>query len=436
MKNSDPVDADVIVVGGGPAGSTAAAILARRGWRVTLLEKERFPRFQIGESLIPYNNDIFHDLGVWETLSERGFVDKRGAEFVTADGVLRQKFNFAQSLPPRYSRSFQVRRAEFDEILLDTARDRGVNVIEGARVRRVELDEPDACSVSYTSADGTETRLNGRFLIDASGAEGRATASVVHRSDRSDLKKISIFAHYRGVAPAEDGSRDITIALFRDGWFWVIPVDGETTSVGVVLDADEWKRSGATRGETLELAIAGSPYLRGRMSSAERVGEIRARKDFSYLVDRMYGSNFALVGDAAGFIDPIFSTGVFVAMRSSQMAAEAVDHLLREGRLAPLRRYERVMRRVFDRYLRIIESFYRREFIEVFLHPHPRFGLVKVIVGLLAGNGFETAAGRWRMELFYLLVRVQGARGMIAPRIAWDKLPSVRGERVSEVNVV
>lgn len=427
MKNTEDMDTDVVVIGGGPAGSTAAALLAMKGWRVTVLEKEHFPRFQIGESLLPYNNDLFRELGVSRALSEGGFIEKRGAEFVTADGTIRQKFIFGKWLPAEYHCSFQVRRAEFDQILLDGARSRGARVIEGARMVRVGLDDPSSCEVTYRTESGTEAKIRARFLIDASGADGRATAAVVERTESPALRKIAFFAHYSNAKPSCDGSRDITVVVLRGGWCWVIPVDETTTSFGVVLDSSSWRESGRSREQILDETIASSGYLRDRLGEAEQTTQVYARKDFSYTVDRMYGPNFALVGDAAGFIDPIFSTGVFIAMTSSKAAVEAIDRHLRDGSLRSLKRYEGVMRRVLARYVRFIEHFYRREFIEIFLHPPRRSRLVKVIIVMLAGNAFQTFIDRWGLEWFYLLVRVQGRRALIAPRLAWDKLPAAGG---------
>ena len=388
MDQSSRTDADVVIAGGGPGGATTAFFLAKMGWRVTLLEKEKFPRFQVGESLLPYNNDLFDQLGITEQLDRHGFVDKRGAEFVTGDGSRRQKFFFRDNLPGAYSRSYQVRRSEFDQILLDAARSAGAEIIEEARIVDADLADGDSCTVTWADREGNRSRVHGRFLVDASGAQGRVTSAAVSRVDNARLKKISFFAHYDGVKLATDGSKDITIVVLRDGWAWLIPIDETTTSFGIVVDHERWAAGDRDRETFVDTTIRGSSYLSQRLGEARRVSEIRARKDFSYTVDRMVGPNFVLVGDTAGFIDPIFSTGVFLAMKSAEEASAAIDRRLRVGSTAGLRRYERKMRRVLDRYLRIIEYFYRREFVEVFLHPQARLGLVSVVVGLLAGNGF------------------------------------------------
>lgn len=436
MTESSSLDTDIIVAGGGPAGSTAATLLARRGWRVTLLEREKFPRFQVGESLLPYNNDLFRELGIIEILDRGGFVDKRGAEFLTADGAHSRKFLFGDNLPTQYGRTYQVKRAEFDAILLQSAREAGVSVIEQARVTGADLSDRDGVSVTWLDPSGISHRTSVRFLVDATGANGRVTSSVVRRAEREALRKISFFAHFEGVGPARDGSLDITIALFRDGWAWVIPVDHQLTSLGVVMDAESWSAAGRTREQVVEAAIAGSEILRERFRGARRVSEVWARKNFSYSAAPLAGANFVLAGDAAGFIDPIFSTGVYVAMKGAETAAAAIDDRLRTGSMRQLRRYEKSLDLVLRRYLRIIEQFYRPEFLEVFLHPQPSLGISQSVVGLLAGNAFDTVRSRWKMEVFYLLVRLQRRMRVVAPAVSWDKLPSVWGERISEVNVV
>ena len=429
---------DVIVIGGGPAGTTAATLLAQQGFSVTLLERERFPRFQIGESLLPYNNDLFERLGVVDQLDVGDFFPKYGAYFVTGDGAIEYGFRFDRRLQDPYRRSYQVKRAEFDHLLLKNAAARGVEVREETAVTAVDLSDPERavvrCEVtgSRGSRDEAETpkprdpvTLEARFVIDASGHGAVVGSRVGDKSDIVSLKKIAFFAHYRGVPRAEgrDGGSTVIVVL-RNAWFWLIPVTAEVMSVGLVVDRDHYLRCGLEPQELLERTIAESPWVAERMKDAERITQIYARKDFSFRMKNMVGPNYALIGDAAGFIDPIFSTGVFMAMKSADMASSAVASRLRGGSMRALVTYGREMSRGLDQYLKFIEHFYRREFLEVFLQPSERWGLLNAIVGVLAGNIFQTRDDRFKLALFFALVKLQKWRGAIAPRIAWEALPA------------
>jgi flavin-dependent dehydrogenase len=407
---------DVIVIGGGPAGSTAATLLAQQGFSVTLLERERFPRFQIGESLLPYNNDLFERLGVTDQIAAGASVPKYGAYFVTGDGRTGFSFRFDQRLKDPYRRSFQVKRAEFDDLLLRNAIRHGVDVRQETPVVSLDLSNPEKAVVND---------LEARFVIDASGHTSVVGSRFGGRSDVESLKKIAFFAHYRNVPRAEgkDGGSTVIVVL-RNAWFWLIPVTDELMSVGLVVDRDHYVKCGLQPQELLERTIAGSSWVAERMKNAERVTPVHARKDFSFRMERLTGPNFALIGDAAGFLDPIFSTGVFMAMKSADIAAHAVALRLRTGSDGALGRYQREMTRGLDQYLRFIGRFYDRDFLEVFLQPSETFGLLEAIVGVLAGNIFATRDNRFKIALFFALVRLQKWRGVIAPRIAWDALPS------------
>src|SRR5438105_6028212 len=232
---------DVIVIGGGPAGSTAATLLARRGFSVLLLERERFPRFQIGESLLPFNNDLFDRLGVRDKLRQGDFFPKYGAEFVTGDGSIDFIFRFDRNLEPQYHSSFQVKRSEFDQLLLRNAAEAGVEVREETAVTAVQLDDPNRAVVETGRGD----RLDARFVIDASGHGSLLGNRYCGKSDVESLKKVAFFAHYKNVprASGRDAGNTVIVVL-RDSWFWMIPITEELTSVGLVVDRDHIKRCG------------------------------------------------------------------------------------------------------------------------------------------------------------------------------------------------
>lgn len=410
---------DVLVIGGGPAGSTAATLLARKGFSVTLIERERFPRFQIGESLLPYNNDLFERLGVTVPLAEGTFTPKYGAGFVTADGALSFTFRFWENLPEAYHSAYQVKRAEFDQMLLRNAASSGVDVREGMTVTAVELGDPNRATV--TCANGEQ--LEARFVVDASGHGSFLGNRIGGKENVEELMKVAVFAHYKNVPRPEGRDAGNTIiVILRDAWFWLIPVSADTMSVGLVVHRDHLKSCGLTPEELLDQTIAGSPYLAERVKKADRLTQIYVRRDFSFMMKRRTGKNFALAGDAAGFLDPIFSTGVFMAMKSADMVADAVEQRLRSGSTRLLRRYGRTLQGGLDRYFRFISNFYRREFLEVFMQPKPDYGLIPVITGILAGNIFAKNH-RAKLALFFFFVRMQKLFGMIAEPIAWEKLP-------------
>jgi len=410
---------DVLIIGGGPAGSTAATLLARKGFAVTLLERERFPRFQVGESLLPYNNDLFERLGVTVPMTKGSFTPKYGAGFVTADGSLGYTFRFIENLPEAYHSSFQVKRAEFDELLLRHAAANGVDVREETAVTAVDLADPKRATVTTSNGE----RVEARFVVDASGHGAFLGNRIGGKEDVEELKKVAIFAHYKNVPRPEGRDAGNTmIVVLRDAWFWLIPVSADTMSVGLVVSRDHLKSCGLSAEELLDQTIADAPYLAERVKKEDRVTQVYVRRDFSFSVKRRSGKNFALIGDAAGFLDPIFSTGVFMAMKSADLAADAIEQRLRKGSMRLLRRYDRSFESAMNKYFRFIDNFYRREFLEVFLQPKTDFGLIPVITGILAGNIFEKQ-NRLKLALFFFFVRMQKMSGRIAAPIRWEELP-------------
>ena len=411
---------DVLVIGGGPAGCTIATLLARKGFSVTLLEREKFPRFQIGESLLPFNNDLFARLGIIEQLEAGDFVPKYGAEFITGDRSLGYTFRFDQNLAAPYDRAFQVTRAKFDELLMRTASEAGVTVRQETPVTGVDVSDPRRAMVSTAAGETIEAR----FVVDASGHGAVLGSRIGGKSSIGQLKSVATFAHYRNVPrpPGREGG-NIVVVVLRDAWFWMIPITAEIMSVGLVASRDHVKSCGLRPEELLERTIRETPYTAERMKDAERVSEVRTRKDFSYAMERIVGPNFALVGDAAGFLDPIFSTGVYMAMKAAGIASDAIEAQLRRADMRPLRHYERSLQRAIGRYLDFVKNFYTRPFLELFLQPHPRFGLIKAIVRVLAGDVWGTPTNRLQLRLFFFLVSLQRRFGRIARPIAWEQLP-------------
>ena len=408
---------DVIVIGGGPAGTTAATLLVQKGLKVALLERERFPRFQIGESLLPYNNDLFARLGVEDQLLAGDYHPKYGAHFVTGDGQIANRFRFDLRLDDPYRRAFQVKRAAFDELLLRNAEKHGVEVHEETAVTSIDLSNPERVVVNDD--------LDARFVVDASGHTSIVGNRVGGRGDVPSLKKVAFFAHYRNVP--RDGGRDAgntIIVVLRNAWFWLIPITADVMSVGLVVDRDHYAQCGLEPQALLDGTIRGASWIAERMKNAEQITPLYARKDFSFRMQRLTGPNFALIGDAGGFLDPIFSTGVFMAMKSADLASNAIHRRLKTGSMTELDAYGRAMQNGLDKYQRFIENFYDRGFLEVFLQPSERWGLVDAIVGVLAGNIFANRRNRFKLALFFSLVRLQQWRGFIAPRISWETLPA------------
>ena len=340
--------ADVLVLGGGPAGSTAASLLVARGHRVALLEKARHPRFHIGESLLPANQPLFERLGVAERVQAIGML-KLGAEFVSPAHGRSETFEFASARNPDLSYSYQVRRSQFDEILIRRAAELGALVVEGCRAREVELERPDGgVRVVAEHEDGTRSVWEARFLIDATGRD-TFLASHLHAKQRNRRhNSAAVYAHFAGVERrAGRRAGDVSIYWFEHGWFWVIPLADGLTSVGAVMWPYYLRQRRAPLPEFLLATIALCAPLAERLARATLASEVEATGNYSYNAARSHGRNYLLVGDAFAFIDPVFSTGVWLAMNGALVASETVDTCLRTPARAraALRAYDRVMRR-------------------------------------------------------------------------------------------
>lgn len=401
---------DVAIIGGGPAGSTAAALLAQAGRRVVVLEREKFPRFHIGESLLPFSMQAFTRLGLHEKFKRAGFMEKFGGAMIGACGGDGVKFYFEDGYRSQTDRSYQVTRADFDKVLLDHASEKGAEVREQTAVEKVEFGADEVrIQVKSKSAAAAE-QLRAKYIIDASGRNSIIGAHFKLRKNYNHLQKISIFAHYDGVFREEGRDGTLTRMLRAiDRWFWSIPLTENRTSIGVVLDGAVFKKSGLSPEEFLEQSIAAQPLLMERMLDAERVSPVSVAADFSYRNSRLTGDRWMLAGDAAGFIDPVFSSGVFLAVLAGEQCAdilhEVIDHPKRKRRL--FARYEKSINKAMDVYLRFVNAWYSKEFIEVFLHPQDLFQIPPAVNAVLGGNVGTSFPIRWRMEIFYFLVWLQ-----------------------------
>jgi len=409
---------DVAIIGGGPAGSTTAALLARAGRRVIVFEREKFPRFHIGESLLPFSMKAFTRLDLHEKFLRAGFLKKFGGEIIGACSENGTKFYFKDGYRSQTDHSYQVTRGDFDKVLLDHAVECGAEVHEETSVDRVEfLNEGVDLDVR---SDGSPRSIRAHYVIDASGRTSVLGRQFQIKKTYDHLQKLSIFAHYNGVWRAEgiDGTLTVLIRAI-DRWFWLIPLTAERTSVGVVLDSEIFRKSKLSPEDFLEQALAEQPVIAKRMINARRVSQVYVEADFSYRSARLHGDRWLLAGDAAGFIDPIFSSGVFLAVFSGELAADALnevlDHPRKAKRLFP--QYERAVNRGMDVYLRFVNAWYTKEFIEVFLAPRNVLGLVPAVNAVLGGNVGSSFPIRWRMWVFYFLVWLQ-RHHPIAPKLA------------------
>ena len=407
---------DVAIIGGGPAGSSAGTLLAMAGWRVVIFEKEKFPRFRVGESTLPATLNTIDRMGAGEKIKNGGFLVKFGGEIVSACGQ-RVRFYFRNGFKAKRQSAYQVLRSEFDRILLDHAAESGCDVRQQTTVESFGIDNE---GVTLYLGEGRRV-VRARYLIDCSGRNCVVGNKFSLRECYQHLRKFSLYAYYEDVL-REDGPDGTLTRMVRtkDSWFWMIPLSGNTTSIGVVMDTGKFRSMNMSPEEALARCIADQPVVSEYMPNARRVTEVYATGDFSYRNKNLCGDRWLLAGDAAGFIDPVFSSGVYLALLSGEQAADslniALDHP--EKRAKAFRYYERRVGRVLDIYLRWASSWYTQEFVEVFLYPKEIFELVPAVSAVLSGNEVRDFSIRWRLCIFEMLVALQKRTAKIAPKLS------------------
>ena len=385
-------DCDVLVIGGGPAGATAAALLAERGYAVTLLEKAHHPRFHIGESLLPANLPLLEKLGVADEVKAIG-MKKWGAEFVSPWHAHKQVFEFADAMDKSMPMAYQVRRSEFDEILIRNASRKNARVVEGCQVQEVNfLPENTGASIKAKHEDGTVETVHARFVLDASGRDTFLGNRFKTKKRNKQHNSTAIFGHFAG-AQRNVGKTEgnITIFWFEHGWFWFIPLADGITSVGAVA----WPYYLKTREKQpleqfLMETIALCPPLNQQLQNAQLTAPAQATGNFSYACERSHGSNYLLLGDAYTFIDPMFSSGVMLAMNSAFVGADTVDTCLRQPQqaAAALKKFDHTMRVGPKEYSWFIYRVTNPTLRNMFMGPSNIFRVKEALLSVLAGDVF------------------------------------------------
>jgi flavin-dependent dehydrogenase len=381
---------EVIVIGGGPAGATTATLVAQKGRRVTLFERERFPRFHVGESLIPETFWVLGRLGLLDAMRGSRFVEKHSVQFVNEKGILSEPFYFADHKPEESSRTWQVVRSEFDEMMLRNAAEQGVDVHEGTRVLDVLFDGTRATGVRIADEHGVERTISADVIVDASGQSSMIMSRLGLRAWDPVLKKAAIWTYWKGAERGTGRDAGATLVLQlgdKQGWFWYIPLHDGTVSVGVVAGYDYLFKDRPTKDpEAIYFEeVARCPGLGPRIAKAERFGPIRVAKEYSYRSKEVAGDGWVLVGDAFGFLDPLYSSGILLALKSGELAADAITAALDAGDTSAARLgawgpdYIRGMERMRRLVCEFYEGFNFGRFVK--RHPHLKGHVTDLLIG-------------------------------------------------------
>ena len=404
---------DVVVIGGGPAGATASTLLAQQGVRVQLFEREHFPRFHIGESLIPETYWVLKRLNMLPKMKNSRFVKKFSVQFVNADGKLSAPFYFWDNKPHECSQTWQVVRSEFDTMMLENAREHGVDVHEGVRAVDILWEGSRAAGVRIRPEQGPDRDVRARVVVDASGQNGLIQNKLNLRVWDPVLNKGAIWTYWEGAyrdTGRDEGATMVLQTADRKGWFWYIPLHDDIISVGVVAPFDDLFKGRGPYAQTYEEEVERCPAVKQRVASARRVTGYFATKDYSYRARQVSGDGWVLVGDAFAFLDPLYSSGVLLALRSGEMAADAIVEGLASGDVSAgqLGKWGPGFNQGVDRMRRLVCEYYDGFSFGAFVRNYP--DLRGTVTDLLIGDLFEDKVDKvWQpMESLY----APGKRGI------------------------
>ena len=384
-------DHDAIVIGGGPAGATAATVLAQHGRRVVLLERDAFPRYHIGESLMPYTWFTFERLGVLDWFATAACPKKYSVQFVSTTGKVSQPFYFFETIKHDCATTWQVLRSDFDRMMLDNAKAKGVDVRQGVAVRDLVTHGGRAVGVRGDLQGGGSETFRADVVVDASGRDALLASKMGWKARDPDLNKVSIFGYFKGAKrdPGLDAGATTVAYIHEKGWFWYIPLPNDVVSVGVVADAAYLYRDTRDPKEIFFREAEDCLWIKDHVQSGTHLGSVRVTGEFSYRSTEVGGDGFCLAGDAFSFLDPVFSSGVFLALKSGEMTADAIHTGLDAGAItaSTFDAYRRDLRWALDQFRQLVLSFYDqrfsfREFVQAYPELHPR------LVDALVGNVF------------------------------------------------
>lgn len=412
ILNVPSYDYDVLIIGAGPAGSSAATRTAAAGLKTLVVEKETFPRFRIGESLLPCGNALLRETGVWPKIEAAGFIPKYGASFHLADGSADKEVIFSNGLIPGLDQTFQVERSKFDTLLLDHARETGATVRTATTARAISSDTEGHRITLESADDGSSTEITARWIIDSSGRDQFFPSELKRVLDPSPFpKRVAIYNHFTHVARAEGMAAGHTVIVrLPDGWFWIIPIDAERTSVGLVTTVEAMRGARLQPAEFFTQAVASSSKLRELMTGSRPVMSFHVTSDYSYFRRELAAPRLILTGDAGGFFDPIFSSGVYMACLSAKSAAELVVRGHCANRSLTAReclRYTRDFKTHAGVFQKLIAAFYDNASFSVFMCAKPPLGLAPTITSIVAGHSRLTWSMWWRFKIFLLVCRLQ-----------------------------